>query len=297
MRGLAAFIMQGRAQAVLAIAVLTAVSWGFPLVSLIAAAAVALPTLRRGAAEGAILITAAALAVAFAGWLVSGSPLQAVGHSLILWGLVWLTAVLLRESGRLALALTGAAGLGLVLVGGVYWVIDDPAGLWRDEMQHMIRPLLEQQPRQEDPELLLRSMSALARYFTGAIAAGSVLTVTLSLLLARWWQAMLFNPGGFRTEFHGLRLPAVWAYLWLALLGFATTGAELAANLAVPVAIPFLLAGFAVLHALLSRTGAGRFWLMGIYVGLAIMAPLIVPVLLIGFSDIWIDWRQRFSQA
>jgi hypothetical protein len=284
-------------QAVLAIAVLTAVSWGFPLVSLIAAAAVALPTLRRGAAEGAILITAAALAVAFAGWLVSGNPLQAAGHSLILWGLVWLTAVLLRESGRLALALTGAAGLGLVLVGGVYVVIDDPAGLWRDEMQHMIRPLLEQQPRQEDPELLLRSMSALARYFTGAIAAGSVLTVTLSLLLARWWQAILFNPGGFHTEFHGLRLPTVLAYLWLALLGFATTGAEVMANLAVPVAIPFLLAGFAVLHALLSKTGAGRFWLIGIYVGLAIMAPLIVPVLLIGFSDTWIDWRQRFSQA
>ena len=38
------------------------------------------------------------------------------------------------------------------------------------------------------------------------IGAVYMFLAVLLLMTARWMQALLFNPGGFRTEFHGLRI-------------------------------------------------------------------------------------------
>ncbi|MGZ8217943.1 hypothetical protein [Methylomagnum sp.] len=299
MRALAAFVMKGRAQAVPALVGLTVLSWSFSLISLLSTAAVALPTLRKGALEGAVLMVLAAVPVAFAGWLLLGSPWQAAGYTLMLWVPVWLAAVILRESGQLPVALGSAAGLGMLMVLGVYVISDDPAGLWVEELRKFLRPLLEQPRSATEAEAMSRSLAAFAHYLTGMVAAGSVLILTLGLLIARWWQATLFNPGGFRAEFLALRLPSPAAYLWLALLAVAwTTGggmAEIAANLAIPLFVPYLLAGFAVLHALFA--GGNGFWLVGIYMAVLFVSPLIMVIALIGFSDTWINWRKRLSRA
>jgi hypothetical protein len=302
MHALAAYVLKGRAQAALAIAALAIVSWAFSLMSLLSAAAVALPTLRKGAIEGAVTVAIALPLVAVAGWMLLGNPLQAVEYGLVLWGPVWLAAILLRESGQLTLTLIGATVLGLLMVIGIYVINDNPAAMWLEELQKFFQPLLDKRASDVDVEMFRRGLAEFARYLTGAIAAGSVLTLIFSLLVARWWQAMLFNPGGFRAEFLGLRMPSVIAYLWLGLLAlaWATAGdswAEVAANLAIPLFVPFLLAGFSILHALLSGSTAGRFWLTGIYVALLFVSPLAVMIVLVGISDTWIDWRNRFLQA
>lgn len=299
MRALAAFVMKGRAQAVPALVGLTILSWNFSLISLLSTAAVALPTLRKGAPEGAVLMALAVLPVTLAGWLLLGSPLQAAGYTLMLWVPAWLTAVILRESGQLPLALGGAAGLGMLMVLGIYAISDDPAGMWMEELRKFLKPLLEQPRSATEAEALSRSLSAFAHYLTGMVAAGSVLTLALSLLVARWWQAALFNPGGFRAEFLALRLPPLAAYVWLALLAVAWMAgggvAEIAANLAIPLFVPYLLAGFAVLHALFA--GGSGFWLVGIYMGLVFVSPLVLVIVLIGFTDTWVNWRQRLTRT
>lgn len=298
MRALAAFIMRGRGQAALAIAALTILSWAFAPANLLSGAAVALPTLRRGTWEGGGSLALAAPLVVLVGGFLLGSPLEAAGYALALWIPVWLIAVLLRESGQLAVALAGAAILGLLVIMGIYGFVDDPAGLWLDELRRLARPVLEQNHSEAETEVLWRGIMGLSRYLVGAIAAGSVLSVVLSLLIGRWWQALLFNPGGFRREFLDLRLPPVSGYLWLALLVLAwITGSELGGNLTMPSFVPFLLTGFAVLHALFSRSSAGGFWLVGMYLALIFVSPLIMVVMLIGFSDLWINWRCRFSKT
>lgn len=299
MRALATFIMKGRAQAVPALVGLTVLSWNFSLISLFSTATVALSTLRQGASEGAVIMALAALPVTLVGWLLLGSPWQVAGYTLLLWVPVWLIAIVLRETGSLATALASAAALGMLAVLGVYMVADDPAALWQEELRKFLQPFLEQQKSAPEAESLARSLSVFARLLTGMVAAGSVLTLVLSLLIGRWWQAMLFNPGGFRAEFLKLRLTAPLAYLWLGLLAMAWMGgnglAEVAANLAIPLFVPYLLAGFAVLHALLS--GGGGFWLAGIYVALLFVSPLIMMIVLLGFTDTWLDWRRRFARA
>ncbi len=301
MRGLAAFIMRGRARAVSAICALTVLSWIVSLASLLSAAAVGLPTLRKGALEGAIVMAAALAGVAVVGGILLGGPLQAAGYTLALWAPVWLLAILLRESGRLAWALAGASVLAMSMVLAIYTIYGDPGEMWLEELRRFSKPFLEKGSAEADAELLRRNFEGLSRYMTGVVAAGSMLTLSFSLLIARWWQALLFNPGGFRAEFASLRAPTAAAYAWLGLLALAGVsggiGAEIAWNLAIPLSMLFLLAGFAVLHAMFSASGNGAFWLVGIYVALIFVSPLIVLVMLIGFSDSWIDWRRRFLVA
>jgi uncharacterized protein YybS (DUF2232 family) len=94
-------------------------------------------------------------------------------------------------------------------------------------------------------------------------------------------------------------MPTAVGYGFLAALVVVTVSgggmAEFAANLLLPGLMVYLLAGFAVIHAVCSRTPAGRFWLAGVYVGLMFIAPLILLIALVGLTDSWFNWRQRLA--
>ena len=45
----------------------------------------------------------------------------------------------------------------------------------------------------------------------GLFAMGQAYAMISFLVLARWWQSQLYNPGGLRAEFHQLRLPPTFS--------------------------------------------------------------------------------------
>jgi hypothetical protein len=301
MNGLAAFIMRGRPQAVLTIAALTLLSWVLSLSGLLAAAAIALPTLRKGGKEGATIISMVLPVIAVVGQLVMGDALEAAEYSAAMWIPTLVIALILRESGRLGLALLSAVALSMMMVIVVYGFSDDPSAIWINQLQLVMKPMLEQSAPGVDSAMVQKTMTFFSHYATGAIAAGSVLTVMCSLLLARWWQANLYNPGGFRLEFLELGLPSWIAFGVLGLVALATVTsgviAEVAVNLALPFLMLYLMVGFAVLHSVCAATKSGRFWLTGIYIGLLFIAPLVMMIALVGYSDSWVHWRKRLLKA
>ncbi|MEY4684264.1 MAG: hypothetical protein RLZ25_723 [Pseudomonadota bacterium] len=299
MSALAQFIMKGRSQAILVLASFTILSWLLSLASLLAAAALALPTLRRGIKDGAIVALAALPIVALAGQMLMGSAVQAGGFALVIWVPVLLVAWVLRSTASLSTALLTVMGLGVVSVIGFYLVVDDVAGFWKEQFQVILKPILEQQMQGANDAPIAVTLELFSRYATGSIAAGSVISVILSIFLARWWQAGLYNPGGFRTEFLSLAFNR-WAALGLigmiALIGL--TGGEFGvfiANLVLPVFVGFMTSGFAVVHALCGAHPSGRFWLIGLYIALLFVTPLILLIAFVGISDSWFDWRRRFA--
>jgi len=294
MQFLARFIMTGRIHAAGMVLLFTFLSWLMPLVSLFAASAVALPTLRNGAREGGIVaLIALAGLVSFGGYLV-GSPFNALVYGLLLWGPIWITAVVLRETGLLSLSVLTAALLGVVAVLVAYLVLDDPAVFWTGIFSDMAGSLLAQAPSPSDQAELLDRFRAFASYLTGLVALGSVFSLTLSLFMARWWQAILYNPGGFGVEFRQLLFPRWVAYGLAGLLALVLVSpqglAEVAWNLLQPCLAPFVFAGFAGLHTWL---GGRNFWLHGIYVLLLIVPYILLPILLLGFFDTLLDLRRR----
>ena len=296
MSALAQFIMKGRNQAILMLSFFTILSWLLSLASLLAAAALALPTLRLGPRDGMIVMAGALPVVAVAGYFLMGSALDAAGFALVIWVPVILVSWVLRVTTNLSAALLAAVGLGSLSVTGFYLVVDDVAGFWKNQFQTLLKPILDQQAQVAGDASIAMTLDVFSRFATGSVAAGSILSVMLSILLARWWQAGLYNPGGFRKEFVSLRLSK-----WLALtvlVSIATilmTGGDFGlfvANFILPVFVGAMMAGFSVVHALLSDNPNGRFWLTGLYIGIMFVTPLIILVALLGIADSWFDWRR-----
>ncbi|UQN12343.1 YybS family protein [Methylococcus capsulatus] len=296
MKGLAAFVMKERWQAVLVIAGLVCLSFMIPLVGLLSSAALGLVVLRQGLPAAATVLALSAAAVAVFGGVVLGSVAAPLIYALLLWFPTAVAAWVLRISRRIEWALTSVVVPALMAVLAVYGLIGDPSEFWNEKLIRLVQPLLDQAPDGLDADGARFGLRVAAHYATGFVSAGSALSVFLTLMLARWWQSLLYNPGGFRAEFVELRPAPAFAYAALACIGGAMSlpaVAELLWNLGLVFFVLYLMVGVAVIHVLLSRRSAGKFWLAGFYLLLFVIPQVALPVALMGFTDVWMDWRHR----
>jgi hypothetical protein len=306
MKGLASFVMRGPSQAVMVASILALLSLVLPLFGMLSAASVGLVTLRQGARSGLTISLLATLACGLFlvgyDWLTPtgiGSPLLTLGFLMLQWLPVLLLGLFLRSSRSLGLTVQLALGFGLLIILGQYLLLGSPAEYWQTQLQL----LMEQFEKvgvldQANNEALLRQM---AGWMGGVLAAGVFLQLVFSLLLARWWQALLYNPGGFRIEFHQFRLHRL-----LGLIGLPGLVILLLPFQEIPEIVRYLvtllfailfLQGLAVVHGILGKAGASLPWLVGLYLLLIILLPQALMVLAtVGLLDIWIDFRTRFER-
>jgi len=285
MRGLAEFIMRGRWQA-LGVAVLGSGSLLFGWVS---AAAIALVTLRNGSASG--------------GWLTLWAILPAIiiaaisgdtGSVLLLLGTFSL-AVILRESVSLSLAVM--ASVPLALLGGAALTLFN--GVFLQELVATFNQALAQFEQElaqgEAAEMVFNGVSV--PQVAALLATGNAVIALLSLILGRYWQASLYNPGGFGEEFRALRLP-VGAVLMMASAALILwwMGADWRVWSAV-VVLPLTIVGFSLLHAFAKRAGKGVTWLALMYALWIVLDP--VKWLWVGcvVIDTFADVRGRWSRS
>lgn len=297
MRLLAEFVMRGRSPAIAVVAVAALLSLLLPPLSYLSGAAVALVTLRVGPVQGLTTALMAALAVAVLSLLLFGSPWTGGAFLAVLWFPVWALAVSLRRTARLPRTLLLAGWFGAVLVVGFYLAVDDPAAWWRESLETVLAQAGGGQG--DDPQVMAALEPALG-LMTGAAAAALLTSLLGSLCLARWWQSMLYNPGGFRREFHALQLGRGLTVATLALMALSTFGElpghQLAAELLVVAGVLFVVQGLAVVHGLVGRTGAGKGWLIGTYALLLLALPQMAMTLAVaGVADNWFDFRARFG--
>ena len=274
--------MRGRWQA-LAVAVLGA---GSLLFGWISAAAVALVTLRQGVASGGWLVFWALLPAVVVSWL-SGDP----GSVLLLLG-VFVLAVVLRATVSLALAVAASALVGLISGAGLLLIGADFLAQLAEVFAALLEQLQSNVATEESMDLVLSAPSTVQ--IAGILAAGNAVTAVFSLLLARYWQALLYNPGGFREEFHALRLPPLWT-TGLGLLALAVWAQEpWVSGWALVVSVPLMFCGFSLVHAYAAASGRGVSSLVIFYLLWLFVDP--VKGLLLGcvVADAWIDFRRRW---
>lgn len=282
MKGIAAFAMRGRLQA-LAIAVGGA---GSLLFCWISAAVIALVTLRKGAAEGFWLFAWAILPAGLLFYVFGDSgPLTLLIGTLAL-------ALVLRGTVSLALTLLAsvflglAFGVALMLFGG-----DSLAQLV--EMFGQFLTSLEQQASQG--EQTVQWSRPTATQVAGMLGSGTAVLSVLSVLLGRYWQASLYNPGGFGQEYRALRYPAgVTALLVVAALGLGTLGVEFR-TWAMILVIPLSFAGLALVHARVAAKQQGAGWLVWFYIAWVVLDPVKLAVVIFAVLDSWMNFRARWA--
>ncbi len=293
MKSLAAFIMRGRSAAVLVAMPTAVLFWLFPPVLVVSGAVVALVTLRRGPAEGALLAGLAGLGACALAGLALGAPWPMLWVLLTCWTPLWVLALLLRATVSLSVTMRIAALLGLLGVGGFYLALGDPA-VWWSQTLDVLRQGLTAAPSDERATLeqLLDLLQSWAPLLPGQVVSAGLLSVLAGLLLGRWWQALLFNPGGFRPEFHQLRLGRPLALLVLALFGAAVlSGWPVLTNLVLVLGTLYSVQGIAVAHALVFKLRLSPAWLLLFYLLLVTLLSQLVMAL--GIVDAWADFRTR----
>ena len=283
MRGLAELAMRGPKQAT----VLAVVFACLPMLFWVSAAIISLVTLRRGTAEGLkVLIWAILPGIAWAtmgqfssiSGLVMTVALAATLRHTVSWSKTLLALVPL--GGLVALLMSQLAPQQMAQIG--------------DLVMKFISDYFQQSGQKMDDLAALRT---LVNYCViGMVAWFSMMTCLLGLVLARNWQAQLYNPGGFREEFHRIRLPTPMA---MGLLALTLAGVAAVPSLLVimPVAtLPLLVAGLALAHGMVGIRRLGSFWLVVFYILLIFATQLAYPVIVLtACLDSLFDFRTRVN--
>lgn len=297
MSKLAAFIMAGRWQATAIVIGFALLGLLLPPLTLLSGAALALVVLRLGASSGLSVLAPALVTISVLGAVVTGRAWVGAMYGLLQWGSVLLLAIALRRSGSLKFTLLTATAVGLLAVVGIEVLASGIEPLWAELLDQIVRPALMQAELSSNTIDTLLAQTA--RVMTGAFIAASLLSLTLTLLLARWWQALLYNPDGFRKEFTDLTLGRSAAGI---ALGFAAgallTKASLFIELALVGSAMFFLQGMAVTHALLANSAHPTLWLTGVY-GLLLLAlpQTMVGLATLGAVDAFANFRARLTRG
>lgn len=285
MRSLAEFAMRRRATALL-VAVL---STGTSLFFWVGAAVVALVTLRKGTSEGLILLL----------WslLPAGAVLYLLAEVLPLANLIaaFLLAVVLRNTVSLALTLIVAPVTG-VLLGVALLTVASP---YLDFLVQVMDELVAQW-RQGLPTDAPGAANIIApgrELISGGLVVMHTLCASVSILLARWWQATLYNPGGFAKEFHHLRLSYRPAAALLLSAGYCLTLGNEYALWATAISVPLLMSGLGLLHYLFNRAHNTRRWLWLLYFSVVLIDPVKWVICLLAVIDSFIDVRRRVNRT
>jgi hypothetical protein len=278
------FIMRGRAQA----CGVALVGYFIPLAS---PSTIGLVTLKKGSLEGSLVALWALLPVLL-GWFVSDTEAYTANRLLTLVSsaalvIMVIGAQVLRVTiswqwaliAVMAASVVAIIGLNLLFPSGVKALVPIIMALMSGGDTEAANDIVEQQ------SLVL-----------GLLTWGLVTTSVISLIVSRWWQSLVYNPGGFREEFQGLRMDAGLARV---LLGIGALGVIFSPEYALwfrLLPIPLLVSGMALVHysADALQLNASSVFIM--YVGLFMFSPVFALLLVcLGFVDSHWDLRVRLA--
>lgn len=296
MRKIAAFIMAGRLQAVTVAVFLTILSAVVPPLALLSGSVIALVALRMGSTQALLVIGWGTALLAALSFGVFGQFQFGLIYGLAQWLPVLGFALLLRRtaSWSVVMQVLGVVGVAGVLV--THLLYPDIAQFWQSLLQVSLQDTLQRIGM--NAKQAAEAIGHMAQYFTGIFAISLALSISLSLILGRVWQAMLYNPGGFREEFTQWRMNSTLAVVMLVMVVLALLlHSTLLVELMIVGLVPFLMQALGLVHGLVRQSGLNVGWLVGLY-ALLLFATLQVAALLaaVGIADCFVDIRSRLAK-
>lgn len=279
MGAIARFSMQGPRQAAL-VAVLFA---AIPLMYWVSAAVVALVILSQGLNKGLNVMLAALLpGVA---WFAAQEDITVF---IVVLGSALMASVLrLSASLPKAISLSALAGIAFV------WLLPTLSPSWFGVLQQGAQEYGKSLQGEMDAQKLQAFEPLILPMLLGGIGAMLQLSAIGGLLLGRYWQAKLYNPGGFKEEFHTLRLP-LW-YVAIALGVFLMSASNLSWMSLMPVILaPLFIMGVSLVHGVIAMGQLNKQWLVAFYISFFFFLPYMYALLiLVALLDVIFDFRKR----
>ncbi len=287
MRAFGNYILSGRMQAIAVISLLTMFSLLVPPTAfLVSGVPVGLLTLRKGGNHAIQVLAGSLLLILGLTLLMHIQPVFSLVILSTIWLPVLICALILRKTeNQVAMALA-AAGIAAAFILFMYIKIGDVEGWWRSLVTDLVGkgiPAASGEQFRQAIEIAPSLMNAL-------VASSIVLSLILTMLIARWWQSALFNPGGFKKEFQAFCLPkqlALPSIAGMALMFLQNrTFTPILRDLLVVIVILYLFQGIASVHRTVNRKSLSANWLIGMYCLLAFLPQImIIFIAWIGMTD------------
>lgn len=246
---------------------------------------IALVTMSVGLYEGLMLSFTALIVNVGANWAIAGDWQGGLIFSLLL--LIPLVASAYYLNLRLDLARAVSLIAGFVFLLASLLAITVPEGFWLNYLKDITE--LTKLPIENS------LLEAIAPFMNSVICFLVFFSVTLSLLLGRYWQSQAYNKGAFAKEFLQYRLSPWVASINLILIVLAFFNLPPFKDVAWVLVGLFVIQGLAVIHFFISIKKWPTFLLTAIYFSLFFLPSLVLGVAVLGLADVWFNLRFRPS--
>lgn len=275
---LASFIMRGRVHA----SAVAALGNALPLIT---PATIGLVALRKGFSEGGLICLWGLLPV-FLTYLYSDSNQFFVLLTACNFLNVLLVCGILRYRGDWEMTLVSLVIISVILMGSLLLI-------FQQDFEVLVQRLIEvfeEASRQTNIESLKIEKSSIAVFTTWTIVLNTFLGVTI----ARWWQSIIFNPGGFKKEFQGIRLNRKLLILISSILILSSAIFNQYSNWAYLSIFPLVIGGLSLFHWLVNEKNLGKVPIIFTYVFMVLFTPFVILILaLLGTVDSFYNVRQK----
>ena len=268
------FVLERRSRAAMLVFLLNIFPTFF---SMIAAMIFALVTLRKGAKEGLFLLPWAILPFCAQAYAMH-YPITSVIAALLGWLVFWLCAIVLKHYSSWSAVIQVAVILAMLFVFIFHWYVGDVQAYWVHSVKNFASQVANSNEMSNfvQPGFLL----LFSKIATGLGALLFTLSIVMKLVMARWWQALMFNPGGLRKELHSIVLPRwMLALLVLVLVG-VFSGHGLSMDVSIPLLGAYVIAGLSLLHAWVVNYRFNIVLLILFYVAVYIFPKVLLVVVL-----------------
>jgi len=281
MRAIAEFVMRGRPHAVGA----TLVSTSLPLLNWLGTAIVGLVILRKGPVEGLIVLMWALMPLGIALYFIGdpNSVIALLGTAILAyvlrvtvsWDITLAIAVLVSALGNLVFELTATE----VVVAIVEWYMEYTRQ-FAGELQ-------------QTGEL---SFAEAKSTIMGFFAMGQAYAMLAFLILARWWQSQLYNPGGFGQEFHQLRMSPLFSTVLVFMMLICFVFSEQLGRWIPLLTVPLIVSALGFVHWAMRSKKLSSNWVFAFYLLLLLLFQVVYPLLAsLALMDSWFNLRIRFQ--
>ena len=283
MKALAEFILRGRFQA------FTVALLGnfFPVIG---QAAVGLVSLSKGVTQGFWLFMWVSLPLVLMHYISADNPLL-ITVSIASLGLMVVTAAMHKALASWQWTILTAVVASSLIALACGLLMQEHVEALISQVKQFLGEMSSGQ--NQTAVKLVMTQSMLLGLVAMILSVGSI----ISLMVSRWWQSLIQNPGGFQKEFHNFKIESKIAALLIVAIVLGMLLPKEHQFWVQMIALPLLLAGIALIHYAVSFRGLGGHWLVLLYVTLLLFgATIAVFIVVLAAVDSYLDLRSRLVE-
>ncbi len=284
---IAKFFMQRSYLALLIAGVLGGLAQLLLPLAVFSSAIVSLYLLRKGGQAGLWFALLTASVIYGLSVLIPGKPGLEFPVALMILPAAFICSWVLRASASQGLVVTAAGLFSAIMAIGIQIYSGDAVAFWQAWLQVAVQGVKGATVSGFEDNGTLQIMNGLMAMLFGT-------ATLLSVLLARWMQSLVYNPGGFQSEFQQMRIPAkILLILLFAGIMFFVLQRNIMLDLLLIAAMMYCFQGLAIFHYTTRKKGYGSAYLLPPYLLLLLMPQFaVVGLACVGASDAFLNYRK-----